>query len=158
MMKLFRSTLGYCIAGTVVMSVWGPLQYIGMWGGFLAATIIIGPMWFMNHYTNLVGNDDDASFVDMGLAIAICGITRDSAMQGIEALISSLPTIILVTIGATLGGIAAALVEKDMAKKKDFINNNPKEPGPTRIDFEKLEEAKMKVLRARRIKAFQKNN
>lgn len=148
--------MGYCIAGMIVMSVWSQLGTYGIFGGFLAAVIIIGPMWYMNHYINLTGNEDDAAFVDMGLAIAVCGIMRDTFIQGGHAFVSSLPTILLVIVGATLGGITAAFIEKDMAKKTEFINENPREPGLRRSDFEKLKEAKEKILRSKQIKVFQK--
>ncbi len=85
-MKFLRSMVGYTIAGTIVMSVWNELGSFGIFGGYLAAGIIIGPMWFMNHYLNLTGNEDDAAFVDMGLAIGICGIARDTFMQGSSVL------------------------------------------------------------------------
>ena len=47
-MKFLRSMVGYTIAGTIVMSVWNELGSFGIFGGYLAAGIIIGPMWFMN--------------------------------------------------------------------------------------------------------------
>ena len=155
-MKFFRSFVGYCIAGMIVMAVWSQLGAYGIFGGYLAAIMIIGPMWYMNHYINLTGNEDDAAFVDMGLAIAVCGIMRDTFIQGGSAFVASLPTILLVICGATLGGITAAYIEKNMAKKKDFINENPREPGLGRSDFEKLKETKEKILRSKQIKVFQK--
>lgn len=120
MVSFFRSTLCYGIAGLIVMSIWSPagLVSIGIYGGFLAAFVIIGPMWFMNHYLNMAGNEEDAAFVDMGLAIGVCGIMRDSFMKGIDAAVSSFPTMGLVVLGAVLGGIAAALIELDLNKKK----------------------------------------
>lgn len=120
-MKFSRGVIGYCIAGMIVMSVWGPLTSnygYGIMGGFIAAFIIIGPMWYMNHYVGLIDNDEDAAFVDMGLGIAICGTMRDFFMNGSGALLDSLPTLALVTIGAVAGGVASALIEKDMLKKK----------------------------------------
>ena len=155
-MKFFRSFVGYCIAGMIVMAVWSQLGAYGIFGGYLAAIMIIGPMWYMNHYINLTGNEDDAAFVGMGLAIAVCGIMRETFLQGGSAFVASLPTILLVICGATLGGITAAYIEKDMAKKKDFINENPREPGLRRSDFEKLKETKEKILRSKQIKVFQK--
>ncbi|MCX8650021.1 hypothetical protein J3U21_06475 [Gilliamella sp. B2776] len=155
-MKFFRSFVGYCIAGMIVMAVWSQLGTYGIFGGYLAAIIIIGPMWYMNHYINLTGNEDDAAFVDMGLAISICGIMRDTFIQGGAAFATSLPTIVFVIFGATLGGITAAYIEKDMAKKKEFTNENPREPGLRRSDFEKLKETKEKILRSKQIKVFQK--
>ncbi|WP_124059073.1 Lin0368 family putative glycerol transporter subunit [Vaginisenegalia massiliensis] len=116
-MNLFRKIIGYTIAGTVVMAVW---PQFGIFGGYLAALIIIAPLWFMNHYVNLVGNLDDAAFVDMGLAIGVAGIVRDTSLQGVNALNHAIPTIILVIIGGLIGGYFASLVEKDMEKKIDL--------------------------------------
>ncbi|MFP7297044.1 Lin0368 family putative glycerol transporter subunit [Neobacillus niacini] len=117
-MKFSRGVIGYCIAGMIVMSVWGPLSSkYGLMGGVLAAFFIIGPMWYMNHYVGLIDHEDDSAFVDMGLGIAICGMMRDFFMNGSSTLVDSLPTILLVTVGAVAGGVAAAYIEKDMAKK-----------------------------------------
>lgn len=121
-MKWIRSLLGYTIVATIVMSVWSEMGSFGIFGGYAAAIIIIGPMWFLNHYLNLTDNKAEAAFVDMGLAIGVAGIMRDTFIQGTEVLISGLPTIILVVIGAVLGGVCAAYVERDMAK--DVENQN----------------------------------
>lgn len=118
-MRFTRGVIGYCIAGMIVMSVWGPLaSNYGILGGFVAAFIIIGPMWYMNHYVGLIEHDDDSAFVDMGLGVAICGTMRDFFMIGSDAVVDSLPTLSLVAIGAVAGGVVAAYIEKDMAKKK----------------------------------------
>lgn len=116
-MKFLRSTVGYMIAGMIVMSVWGAFaNAYGIAGGYFAAFIIIGPMWYMNHYHGLIKQDADAAFVDMGLAIAICGVFRDAFLYGFHTVVDSLPTILLVIVGATLGGLFAAKVEVDMEK------------------------------------------
>lgn len=116
-MKFIRSTIGYMIAGMIVMSVWGAFaDAYGIAGGFFAAVIIIGPMWFMNHYLGLIKHDADSAFVDMGLGIAICGIFRDAFLNGFSGITDSLPTILLVIVGASLGGWVAAKVEEDMEK------------------------------------------
>ncbi|MEI5989708.1 Lin0368 family putative glycerol transporter subunit [Enterococcus crotali] len=138
-MKFIRGLVGYTIAGMLVMAVWGQLGAFGIFGGYLAALIIIGPMWFMNHFVNLVGNEDDAAFVDMGLAIGVCGIMRDTFMNGTESLVSSLPTIGLVVIGAIIGGIVAAAVEKSMAKDTEHEESAP-EPGMTEKELGRLAE------------------
>ena len=52
----------------------------------------------------------------MGLAIAICGVFRDAFLYGFHTVVDSLPTILLVIVGATLGGLFAAKVEVDMEK------------------------------------------
>lgn len=138
-MKFIRGLVGYTIAGMLVMAVWGQLGAFGIFGGYLAALIIIGPMWFMNHFVNLVGNKDDAAFVDMGLAIGVCGIMRDTFMNGTESLVSSLPTIGLVVVGAILGGIVAAAFEKNMAKDDEHEETAP-EPGMTGKELDRLAE------------------
>ncbi|HFI0149294.1 TPA: hypothetical protein ACGO3A_000033 [Streptococcus suis] len=116
-MKFVRSTLGYMVAGMIVMSVWGAFaNAYGIVGGYFAAFIIIGPMWFMNHYLGLIKHDPDSAFVDMGLGIAICGIFRDAFMNGFSTIADSLLTMLLVIVGAVLGGLVAAKVEEDMEK------------------------------------------
>lgn len=116
-MKFVRSTLGYMIAGMIVMSVWGAFaDAYGIAGGYFAAFIIIGPMWFMNHYLGLIKHDSDSAFVDMGLGIALCGIFRDAFLNGFSTVAASLPTILLVVLGAVLGGLFAAKIEEDMEK------------------------------------------
>lgn len=116
-MKFVRSTIGYMIAGMIVMSVWGAFaEAYGIAGGYFAALIIIGPMWFMNHYLGLIKHDSDSAFVDMGLGIALCGIFRDAFLNGFSTVTASLPTILLVVLGAVLGGLFAAKIEEDMEK------------------------------------------
>lgn len=136
-MKFFRSFLGYMIAGVFVMSVWdGLVGAAGIFGGYLAAIILIGPLWFMNHYLNLVDNKDGVAFVDMGLAIGVCGIFRDAFIHGGEALTSSLPTIGIVALGAIAGGLVATAIERDMAK--DLLEEPMPEPGATKSEEVKL--------------------
>lgn len=116
-MKFLRSTLGYMIAGMIVMSVWGVLaESYGIIGGWLAALVIIGPMWFLNHFLGLIHHDAESAFVDMGLGIAFTGIFRDIFIHGSATFIESLPTIALVIVGAILGGFFAAKIEEDMEK------------------------------------------
>lgn len=136
-MKFFRSLAGYTIAGLLVMSVWDGLGAYGIFGGYLAAIIIIGPLWFMNHYVNLTGNEDANGFVDMGLAIGVAGLMRDTLMKGTDALVGSIPTISLVILGAVLGGIVAAAFEKSMAKEAERDANAP-EPGMTEKELSRL--------------------
>lgn len=138
-MKFFRAFIGYMIAGLLVMSVWGELQGAGgIFGGYLAATIIIGPMWFMNHYVNLVGNGDDAAFVDMGLGIGVAGIFRDVFLNDFSALTGALPTILIVCAGAVCGGLVAAAIEKNMAKEEGQMEENAPEPGMNTREMEKI--------------------
>lgn len=119
-MKFLRSFIGYMIAGVLVMAVWGGLSSAGgIFGGYFAAVILIGPLWFINHYINLVDNRDGVAFVDMGLAIGVCGIFRDTFIQGVDSLVKSLPTLLIVALGAILGGIISAMIEKDLSNVLD---------------------------------------
>lgn len=116
-MKFLRSTIGYMIAGMIVMSVWGAFaEAYGIGGGWFAALIIIGIMWFLNHFLGLIKHEPDSAFVDMGLGIAFTGIFRDVFNNGFDTLAGSLPTIGLVIVGAVLGGYVAAKIEEDMEK------------------------------------------
>lgn len=117
-MKLLRGTIGYMIVGMLAMSVWDVFvgQY-GIVGGFFAAFIIIGPMWFMNHYVGLIKNEEGHAVVDMGMGIALTGLFRDTFMKGVPALVDSLPTILLLMLGAIIGGLVAAAVEKNMEEE-----------------------------------------
>lgn len=132
-MKFLRSTLGYMIAGMLVMSVWDAFsaQY-GIVGGFFSAFIIIGPMWFMNHYVGLIDNPDEHAFVDMALGIGITGISRDFFLKGGSELVETLPTLFLVVLGAVIGGLVSAAIEADMEKKGNKKKAGPadEEPGP----------------------------
>jgi uncharacterized membrane protein len=53
----------------------------------------------------------------MGLGIALVGIFRDVFLQdGVATFVAAVPTMLLVALGASLGGFAAAKVSADMAK------------------------------------------
>ncbi|MEI7667611.1 MAG: hypothetical protein WCI62_01275 [Erysipelotrichaceae bacterium] len=134
-MKFLRAVLGFFIAGVFVMAVWGKMAdgtaLIGaegakvgigafsIFGGWIAAFVIISPMWFMNHFLGMIPNTSEASFVDQGLGIALTGIFRDifRSTAGVDTFLSSVPTIILVCIGAAIGGYLAFIVRKDMEAK-----------------------------------------
>lgn len=134
-MKFLRGMLGYMIAGMIVMSVWGGFAApYGIAGGYIAAIIIIGPMWFMNHYVGLIDNADGDAFVDMALGIGITGIARDVFLKGSDAFFSAIPTLGFVILGATIGGYVAVLVEKYMEEralegKEHFPANEEPAPG-----------------------------
>lgn len=121
-MKFLRSTVGFAIAGMFVMSIWGDWAgAYGNIGGWFAAVAIIGPMWFLNHYVGLIDNPADHAFVDMAWGIAWVGIFRDvfgTGGNGLDfgRLVSSLPTIGLLTVGALLAALAINAFNKDTAK------------------------------------------
>jgi hypothetical protein len=117
-MKYVRSTLGFAIAGIFVMSVWGAFAgKYGIAGGWFAGFVIISTMWFLNHFLGLI--DNPGAFVDMALGIAICGTMRDVFMQGTQAAVAAMPTLIIVILGGMAGGIVAVMCQNDMAKKEE---------------------------------------
>lgn len=134
-MKFLRGMIGYMIAGLIVMSVWdGYGASYGIIGGYFAAFIIIGPMWFLNHYVGLIENPDEDAFVDMAVGIGIAGIARDFFINGMGELVASVPTLLLVILGAAIGGTVAALIEKNMEEnsaenKETFPANEQPAPG-----------------------------
>lgn len=122
-MKNLGSIIGFAIAGIFVMSVWGAFaEAYGIFGGWFAGLMIISIMWFMNHYLGLVCNE--GAFVDMAAGIGVAGTMRDVFLKGIEAGISSLPTLIFVAIGAIIGGVCAVAVEKCWAEREAKVQQD----------------------------------
>ena len=128
-LKFVRSTLGFMIAGMLVMTAFDAFAWqYGLAGGVFATFIVIGPMWFMNHYVGLIKNVDGHAFVDMTMGIGLTGIFRDTFIKGIPAFVDSIPTLALVVLGAVLAGFVAAAIETDM--EKDAVGPADTEPGP----------------------------
>lgn len=121
-MKHIGTILGTCIAGLFVMSVWGAfVGEHGIGGGWFAGLIIIGSMWYLNHFLGLI--DNPGAFVDMALGIGVAGFMRDVfanwSEAGIQTAVDSFPTLGVVMLGGICGGIAAVLVERQMAAKEE---------------------------------------
>ncbi|MCT4508838.1 MAG: hypothetical protein N4A48_08765 [Tepidibacter sp.] len=120
-MKHLGTIIGTAIAGMFVMSVWGAFVVpYGIAGGWFAGFLIIGVMWYMNHYIGILNNEDGAAWVDMALGIAVAGLTRDAFLAGSFAPISnSMLTLLIVIAGGVTGGITAGLIQKDVLNKKE---------------------------------------
>lgn len=115
-MKHLGTIIGTAIAGMFVMSVWGAFAgKYGIGGGWFAGFIIIGTMWFMNHYIGMVYNN--GAFIDMALGIGVAGTMRDVFNNGIQVGIESLPTLLTVIVGGIVGGYTAVKFEKYLAEK-----------------------------------------
>ncbi len=117
-MKHLGTILGAAIAGMFVMSVWGEFSgEYGIGGGWFAGFIIIGTMWFLNHYVGLHHNH--GAWVDMAMGIGVAGLMKGVFNDGIQAGIESLPTLGVVLLGGIAGGLAAFLCEKKILDPKD---------------------------------------
>ena len=117
-MRFVRASLGYGLAGLFAMSIWDAISAtagLGLFGGWLAGAIIIGTMWTLNHYLGLIPQPKNAAFVDMAFGIFLTGIARDVFIQGdLGALVSSVPTIVVVLVGGALAGWVAHHVHHHM--------------------------------------------
>ncbi|QZY53675.1 Lin0368 family putative glycerol transporter subunit [Crassaminicella profunda] len=117
-MKHIGTICGTAIAGMFVMSVWGAFSdAYGIAGGWFAGLAIIGIMWFLNHFLGVHNND--GAWIDMALGIGVCGTMRDVFRHGVDAGISSLPTLGVVIVGAIVGGLTAYKIEVYLAEKKE---------------------------------------
>lgn len=110
--RFFGTFFGQAIAGVWVFGIWPLLwQTYGVFGGWLAGFVVIGTMWFLNHYVGLTYNPDGAAPVDMAVGIGVAGtvwlIVKDGASFS-----SSLPTLLFIAIGATLGGLVGNWLDK----------------------------------------------
>ena len=124
-MRGVRAAIGGFISAIVINGAWGVFtENLGASGGILAATILVGTMWFLNHYIGLIPNEKNCAFVDMGIAIGIACIVRDVIRLGsIQSVLASIPTFILVIIGGGIGGVLSVFVKRDMKKDKEKHNN-----------------------------------
>lgn len=128
-MKFLRNTFGYFLASIIINGFWGIFtNKFGVFGGYLAALCLTGTAWYINHYLGLIKHDEDSAFIDMGLGVAICLVTKGYLLSGINSLISSIPTFLLIAIGAILGGYVSVVIENHMIeakqKKKSFETTN----------------------------------
>ena len=124
-MKFFKSTLGYFLASIIINGFWGIFtSKFGVFGGYLAALCLTGTAWYINHYLGLIKHEEDSAFIDMGLGVAVCLVTKGYLLNGINSLISSIPTFLCIAIGAILGGYVSVVIENRIIevkqKKKSF--------------------------------------
>ena len=104
-MKKYLSTFaGSAICGGFAFGIWPELwKTYGLMGGWLAATLIIGIMWYMNHYHGAILNPSGKIWLDQGWCIGSAGIVR---FQGdITNFFYAVPTLICCLIGGALAGI-----------------------------------------------------
>ena len=127
-MKFFKSTLGYFLASIIINGFWGIFtNKFGPFGGYIAALCLTGSAWYINHYLGLIKHDEDSAFIDMGLGVAICLVTKGYILNGINSIISSIPTFICIVVGAILGGYVSVLIERNIVEKKKIEESSKEE-------------------------------
>lgn len=120
MKRFIKSMFGFFMAAVVINTGWGFFpKLFGVRGGWISALIFTGSMWYLNHYKGLVNNEQDAAFIDMGLAIGLSLIVRDLIKNGAQAMIGSLPTLSCVCIGGILAGVAGGYIQKFKNRGKE---------------------------------------
>lgn len=118
-MVFLRSTLGFCMAGIVLNNAWSIfVNMFGIKGGWISALILTGTLWFINHHLGIVENKKEAMFIDMGLAVGLCSLIRDSLLKGISGFVSSIPTFVCVLIGGAIAGVLGGYLQKQGEYKK----------------------------------------
>ena len=70
-MKKYLSTFaGSAICGGFAFGIWPELwKTYGLMGGWLAATLIIGIMWYMNHYHGAILNPPGKIWLRVGASV-----------------------------------------------------------------------------------------
>ena len=116
MKRHIGTLIGAAIAGIFVFSIWGKLVgAYGLMGGWLAAMVTIGVAAIMNHDAGVIYNPEGGVWIDQAVGIAVAG-TMMGVFQGLS-IVSALPTLGLVAIGAIFGGIAAGMVNDAISAK-----------------------------------------
>lgn len=118
-MRFLKSTLGYFLGSIIVNGFWSFFtNEFGAFGGYLAALFLTGTAWYINHYLGLIEHDEDSAFIDMALGIAISLVMKGYILNGLNSVVSSIPTFLCVVIGSSLGGYVAIKIERNIIEEK----------------------------------------
>jgi uncharacterized membrane protein YfcA len=118
-MTFIKTTLGYFLAALITATIWPFLvNTFGLIGGFLAAPLLITPLWYLNHRKGLIYQPKEAVFIDMSLAIAVSAWLRDMLRNDINGFTLSLPTLITVSIAGIFAGLFVVFVNRYWEKQK----------------------------------------
>ena len=120
-MNFIKSLIGYFFAGLIIILFWGKLVNIfGVIGGWLAGFSLVGPLWYFLHYKNFVANKNGTVFIDMALAIAVGTVTTsviNTKTNLASSVLHSLPTFIILSLGAVFGIIFSIFIENKVIYK-----------------------------------------
>ena len=120
LVRILRASLGFFLAGFLIPTVWSFLaSHFGLFAGFIAAIVVIGPVWYINHYRALIHLNTGDIGVDMGAGVAVSVFVRDSITHGIFGSFAALPTSFFLILGAVFAGYLAMRIEKWLDKKGD---------------------------------------
>jgi len=79
----------------------------GITGGWLAATILIGICWYMNHWLGMIWNEPGRLWVDQGWAVCSSGVAW-AVVRFRAELLQCLPTLLCCIAGGSPAGVLAA--------------------------------------------------
>ena len=125
-MKYYLSTFaGSAICGGFAFGIWPELwKTYGLMGGWLAATLIIGIMWYMNHYNGAILNPPGKNMARSGLVYRFCRYSLGNRPLSGEILPISfyaVPTLVCCLIGGALAGIVVWKIRSCDCARKDKI-------------------------------------
>ncbi|HFI0257029.1 TPA: hypothetical protein ACGOVD_001720 [Streptococcus suis] len=106
--QAIATVVGAFIFPFVIRMIWGKM--VDSWGpigGWVAAAMIVGTIWCMNHFVGLMTQSGDA-WIDMGLAAGV-GVFVASVARGGKA--SKAQTNILAAlVGGIIGGLLLSFI------------------------------------------------
>ena len=120
-MKKLSSFIGAAIIGALVFGIWPEMwKSYGIFGGWVAAAVLVSIGWYMNHRLEVIDNPSGEAWVDMGWAVGASGIGWALVRFYPDCSFThALPTLVCCLIGGGLGGLAAEAVKKRNANFQD---------------------------------------
>lgn len=103
--QVLTTILGGFLLPFIILLLWGRLvDRFGAWGGWLAAVIIIGPIWYLNHgMSHPLIVQQGPVFIDMGFATGL-GVLTYGLCKGISFQ-SHRANLLAALLGGCLAGI-----------------------------------------------------
>ncbi|MCK1227672.1 Lin0368 family putative glycerol transporter subunit [Streptococcus uberis] len=103
-MSFLKSILAYYFAAIMINIFW-PLfaTPFGLFAGFIAGAIVIGPTWYICHYKGFISQGKHLA-IDMGGVIATSVLVKTALKAGFSETLAALPTLFTLILGAILAG------------------------------------------------------